>query len=152
MRKCVLVVLVFGLTAGLGCASDEDYEAECGDQCDQRGVTSVSGFVYEQIQGGPALSVPDAELTMTCEGTDEVWTTTSNRYGRYRFQALPTIHWCFVDIAGYAKADPTTIRYSNAVKLNSGSSDKEVELTLSVNDENADDEWTLRDVLASGAE
>lgn len=63
-----------------------------------------------------------AQLSITCPGSD-AREGRANAYGRYRIAELPNLKWCQIRVSYRGKT-------SNAVRTNSGSGSKDINLRL----------------------
>jgi hypothetical protein len=81
-------------------------------------AADIGGFVKDPANR-PAAG---ASLSVSCPGT-ETKNTRANVYGRYRLSGLPNLKWCTIQVTYGGKT-------SNAVRINSGSGSKDINLRL----------------------
>ena len=81
-------------------------------------AATVSGFVTT-AQGKAAAN---STISITCPNNFST-STISNKYGRYRSKGLPNVTWCKMTVKFSNKP-------SNAVKINSGSGSKDINIKL----------------------
>ena len=81
-------------------------------------AADISGFVKDPANR-PAAG---ASLSVNCPGAG-TQSTQANVYGRYRLSGLPNLKWCRIQVTYRGKS-------SNAVRINSGSGSKDINLRL----------------------
>ncbi|RKZ96347.1 MAG: hypothetical protein DRQ43_04405 [Gammaproteobacteria bacterium] len=81
-------------------------------------AADISGFVRNA--GNQPMA--GAEVQYFCNGKPDPYSATTNSYGRYRVRGLPNVTWCSVKVNGG--------QTSPAMKINSGSGSKEVNLRI----------------------